>query len=662
MSIKAPPLSESRGSRPSKAGCAIDTLPAPPYNRRKFNLFKGNPVTDPKTFLDALQRPGNVAFATSQTELESLQQSLPGLRHTAEDGSEYWHAGEAPSAATTRIKRYPTGHRVFYTQEGKRFLMTDPQGHTLHEVEWQADTASGESRFRHVRMQLDCRQWVGIRPRAKKYTNRINISSMPGWERMTLDDLRKGASQAWRVPYSEVKYFYHDENFVEVGKGEYDVQLFKDGLYVLIEGGWEKTVFISYMFTVNWDRLDLIPVVELFQSTLPGTGGAAFEFIWGLYEDQSREEELPPLRYRGLPTYPSKEAFNIFNAFFEPKGPKSEDILNVFLNPDRSHEIEWTPRANPPWRYFHDQHNVSVTVQDGDLYKVSVVDDAVSVPYINTAKGSGPCQRYLEVMGGSVILHDGADTREIPLDAEWQVTVEDSQPKSPPAHPFGWRHFFSDGLPTIDPVKVLFTVPVYPDGDEEIHEPTLQPMAVDQILHYMEQHDDMPERLEKVQRVLVHTFDTVIAGCIDCTRDREYVVLFSDAEFAQKNAQELWNYAASRNQLENVRRVRFLKEETHVEKAYQEQYDLVYKWVPFFYHTDRDICEKILMSVVQVLAPGGLAFLVAPWPLKGLLDAYGLNVLNADRIVEMPFFQQHLKMCPENQANPDVTVFFVEKK
>lgn len=620
-------------------------------------------MTDPKTFLDVLEKPGNVAFPASLQEIESLKQSLSSLNHKTDNGADYWFTGDAPSAATTRIKQYPTGHRVFYTGQGRRFLMTDPEGHTLHEVEWEPHAETGEPRFKHVRMQLDCRQWAGIRPRAKKYSNRINISSMPGWERMTLDDLRKGAAQAWRVPYSEVKYFYHDENFVHAGKGEYDVQLYKDGLYVLIDGNWEKTLFISYMFTVNWDRLDLIPVVELFQSTLPGTGGAAFEFIWGLYEDQSREEDLPPLRYRGLPTYPSKEAFNIFNAFFEPKGPKSEDTLNVFMDPDRSHELEWTPRANPPWRYFSDEHKISLSVQNGLLYKVSVQDDPVALPYINTARGGrGPCQRTLEVIGDALVLHDGPERRDLPLDPAWNITKQASQPFTPPSHPFGWRHFFSDGMPAVDPLKVLFTVPIYPDGDAEIHEPTLQPMAVDQILHYMEQHDDMAERLEKVKRVLVHTFDTVIAGCIDCAQAREYVVLYSDAEFAQKNAQELWNYAAARNQLENVRQTRFLKEEDHVEAVYQETYDLIYKWIPFFYHTDRDTCEKILMSVVQALTPGGLAFLVGPWPLKGLLEAYGLHVLNADRIVEMPFFQQHLKMCPENQANPDATVFFVEKK
>ena len=128
------------------------------------------------------------------------------------------------------------------------------------------------------------------------------------------------------------------------------------------------------MFQVNWAKLDLIPVVELFQSTLPGTGGAVFEFIWGIYNDQSREEKLAPLRYRGLPTYPSKEAFNIFSAFFEPKGPEGKNIKTVFMDPQTSHEITWTPQKNPPVRYFSEEQKVAITAQDGYLYKVTVFD------------------------------------------------------------------------------------------------------------------------------------------------------------------------------------------------------------------------------------------------------------------------------------------------
>ncbi|NIU94921.1 MAG: hypothetical protein GWN57_00740, partial [Nitrospinaceae bacterium] len=59
---------------------------------------------------------------------------------------------------------------------------------------------------------------------------------------------------------------------IPLGDGKYDIRLTKDGLYGLADGTFDNPLFISFMFTVNWEKLDLIPVVELFQSTLPGSG------------------------------------------------------------------------------------------------------------------------------------------------------------------------------------------------------------------------------------------------------------------------------------------------------------------------------------------------------------------------------------------------------
>ena len=45
-----------------------------------------------------------------------------------------------------------------------------------------------------------------------------------------------------------------------------------------------------------------------------------------------------------------------------------------------------------------------------------------------------------------------------------------------------------------------------------------------------------------------------------------------------------------------------------------------------------------------------------------MFEHYGLTDRNFDPVVEMPFFNQHRKMCPENQVPPDLTVFLAEKK
>lgn len=608
-------------------------------------------MSEKNTLINALTRLGNIQFASNKDEVTALIGQFPNLGKSSINGNACWTIN-----GKVRVKVYLTGHLVFYTSEGKRFLFTDPEGHALHECEWDKD---GESKLSFARMQLDSRQWLGIKPGAKTFSTQLNI---PPGESVALDDLRRKAATAWNVPFSEVKYFYKDENFTNLGGGKFEIRLTKDSLYALPDASFDKPLFISFMFSLNWANLDLIPVVELFQSALPGSGGAVFEFIWGLFDDQSQIKQLPPLRYRGLPTYPSKEAFNIFSAFFIPSGPKGEDLLDVFMDTNRSHEITWLPRKDPPWRYFCEKHRICLTVQDHFLYKVVEMNDPVAIPYINCSRGAhASCQRHIQLRNNAILLLDGENKREIPLEGSWQINPQpDASALS--KYPFGWRKFFGDALPESDPVKAIFTVPLYPEGASMIEESSLQPMALDQIFYYMETCPDMPGKLEKVKRVLIHTFDTVISGCVDCTHEREYKVLFSDAEFARKNAQLLWDYAASRGQLDALKKVFFLKESAHVESTYQEKYDLIFKWIPFMYYHEREICEQILQSLVAALNPGGMLFLAGPAPIIGLLDHYGLSTLYHDPVIDMPFFQQHLKMCPENMAPSDLTIFLTEKR
>ena len=240
--------------------------------RSNITIFKGFSM-DKDRLIEALSREGNLCFPTNKHMTDILREPLTHLKSESRDGVTLWYEGDQPTPAGIRVKIYPTGHTVFYNTLGRRFLMTDPEGNPLHEAEWEVDEATQEIKLKQARCQLDCQQWVGIKPKAKKFSTHISIKGQPGWETMTLDQLRHGASQAWQVPHSEVEYFYKDENFVSTAEGEYDVNLYKDGLYALPGGTFETPVFISFMFTVQWEKLDLIPVVELFQSTLPGSGG-----------------------------------------------------------------------------------------------------------------------------------------------------------------------------------------------------------------------------------------------------------------------------------------------------------------------------------------------------------------------------------------------------
>ena len=218
------------------------------------------------------------------------------------------------SANELTCKRLETGHVVLYGPLGRRMLMTDPDGHPLHECEWEA-RADGTARLVSARFCLDWGQWVGLKPNGLVHAMQLDLTSRPEWQTLTRHDLRMMASRAMGVAIEEVGFFYADDDLMLDGTGHATIRQRKDAFYVLEDGAWDRARFMSCMSAMHWATIDYLPVVELFKSLLPGTGSAAFELIRGLYDDQNAHAPKP-LRYRGIPTYPSAAAFGLFSKFF----------------------------------------------------------------------------------------------------------------------------------------------------------------------------------------------------------------------------------------------------------------------------------------------------------------------------------------------------------
>ncbi|MCE9534982.1 MAG: hypothetical protein K8R65_01040 [Nitrospirae bacterium] len=283
-----------------------------------------------------------------------------------------------------RVVRHPTGHLVFFRPDGRRFLATDPEGHPLHECEWGTDAAGAEVLLR-ARIRLDWGQWVGLKPAGLVNETSLNLASKPGWQRLKADDLRAMAAQALRVPIEEVRFFYRDEDLVIGPTGRATIRQRKDAFYVLQDGDFERARFMSCMGAMNWASIDFLPVVELFKSLLPGTGSAVFELIRGLYDDQNEKRATPrPLRYRGIPTYPSEAAFGLFSSFFTPQAPGGRHPFTLFMNPERSNQVTWLPAGKPPTRYFDQRAEACLTFQDGLLRKVTVAADSSGLSYMSS--------------------------------------------------------------------------------------------------------------------------------------------------------------------------------------------------------------------------------------------------------------------------------------
>lgn len=582
-----------------------------------------------------LTRPGNVVFPSNLPLLKDL------------------------GAAGGRVARQHSGHLVFYGPRNRRILATDPDGNPLHECEW-GTTASGRTLLIRARIRLEWGQWVGLKPAGLINTTTLDLSKKPGWERLKADDLRQMAAQAMRVPLEAVTLFYSDEDLVIDSKGTATIRHKRDAFYVLDDGTFEQARFMACMGAMHWANIDFLPVVELFQSLLPGTGSAAFELIRGLYDDQN-EGTPAPLRYRGIPTYPSEAAFRLFSSFFTPQAPGGSNPLPVFMDVARSHEVTWLPAANPPVRFFDSSHNLCVTVKGRAVHKATKLDDPTGLPFLSPGPGSNPLERTVTVAKGMILLQDRDAKVELPVSPAWGSLQDSPVEKRPLAPSGGWTTFFGDRPPQVTPHEAFSAVLLYPEDDSEISEVASQSFVADHIQDSFEQDARLAAHLAKTTQVLIDNVDGAITTCISLDRPRNYTVLYTRPAYAQKQAQNLWSELARSQRFDLAKSISFLSTAS-AQEAYRRPYDLLYAWIPFSTFTDTHKLHGTVRMISAAIGQGGVAFIVGPVALKSAIHMQPqLQLLSAEPVESLPTFRMHQAILPKARLKAGLTVFQARK-
>ena len=586
--------------------------------------------------LSALTRPGNVVFPANLPFLEDL------------------------TAAGGRMARQRSGHLIFYGPNNRRFLATDPDGNPLHECEW-GKTASGRIRLVRARVRLEWGQWVGLEPEGMVNTTALDLSKKPGWQTLQADDLRKMAAQAMRVPFEEVKFFYGDEDLVIDSKGTVTIRQKKDAFYVLDVGLFEHARFMACMGAMHWAAIDFLPVVELFQSLLPGTGSAMFELIRGLYDDQTEGQPLP-LRYRGIPTYPSEAAYRLFSAFFTPQAPGGGDPFPLFMDVPRSHEVTWLPAPDPPLRYFDTAHSVCVTIKGRKIQKATKWDDPAGLPFVAPPAGApAPFDRSVTVTKDALLLQDREACSEVPMQPSWG-SLQESLPENQPLAPVGWPALFGQTPPEVTPQEAFSAVLLYPADDTEISELASQPFVADYLQDSFEQNPALTAALGRADRVLIDRFDAAVATCISLDRPRSCVVLYRRPAYAQKQAQLLWQTLARAQHLDWMSGISFLAAEAGQGVAYGKPADLLFIWIPFAIHADALKLHEAGRAISGALAPRGVAFVAGPSSFQSGLQVQQLRVMQAEPVETLPTFQMHRTILPKARLKAGLTLFLLAKE
>ena len=626
-------------------------------------------MIDTKLFMDILNSPKNFALEGNQESVNFLKDNVSNFIETKQEDVvgkiSIWRLPDSLFGKNACIKVFPMGHLAFYGTHGRRILGTDPDGTPIHECEWK-QTEDDKIKMTRARVQLDCMQWGGLISEDTDQVAELELPASPEGKEPTPDDLRKMAAEAWGVPLDDMRYFYPDKNFTRNESGHVLISNKKDGVYILADGTFNQSLFVSYMGPIPWERIDLLNVVELYQSTLTGTGGAAFDMIWGLCDDQRITDGLITLRYRGIPTFPIRQAYGLFCAYYRPEVKGSEDPYDVFMDTQRGYEIAWWLRPDPPWRFFDKEHRLCITVQGQKVQKVTAIDDSTAVPYYYfEMKGFAPCDRTVSVEGNTMKLRDGDQTIEIPLYSRCGAIQDTSQVDQLPSYPFGWRKFFNGNPPKIDPVSAWTTSLRFTDDESIVAEDSTQLFVLDQAYDYINQVPDMAIKMAETRNVLIHNFDPVCAGFINPDNlPRKYTILYNRPVWAQKNAQTIWDQAAREGQFEAVKDVEFLPEETNQSSAYEQKYELVYRWIPFDLYNDVSACEAIVKEVAHTILPGNLAFMVGPPDLATLFLSQKFNIIcsgGANDMQGMPGMLEHLRVHPKTRVNPKITVVLGEK-
>jgi len=565
------------------------------------------------------------------------------------------------SASAASFRRLPTGHFVAYGSHGGRILATDPEGFPLHECEW--ESVDGRLRLLRTRVHLDWGAWVGLIPGGLVNTMTLDLSRKPGWQRLRADDLRGMAAQAMHVPLDEVRFFYSDRDMTIDAKGSATIRHRKDAIYTLPDGTFETKQFMACMGAMHWEDIDFLPVVELFLSLLPGTGSALFELIRGLYDDQNRGQSIPkPLRYRGIPTYPSEAAYRLFSNFFSPRLTGSGDPFAVFMDAPRSHLVTWAPVPHPPRRHVDVVQKLCVTIQGERILKATCWDDPAGLSYQPVdQRGVAPCGRGLTIRQGQLLLADGEATHAIPLPDTWG-RVDEPSASAAPSSSADWRSVFDGPPPHVDPEAAFGAVLLYPDDEREIGELATQPFVADYLQDLLEQDRLLAAKVARAEQVLISRLDAAITTCLASDRSRTYTVLYDHAAFAQRQAQMWWNVLARAHRLEWLSQVRMRPCVTGEDDRAHEGYDLAYEWTPFSFFDRPEAIHRRVQQLAGQLSPGAVAFIVGPPVVAESCRAAGLQLQAMTPVASLPTFRMHQSVLPRAQLKPGIMLYQIVRR
>ena len=185
-------------------------------------------------------------------------------------------------------------------------------------------------------------------------------------------------------------------------------------------------------------------------------------------------------------------------------------------------------------------------------------------------------------------------------------------------------------------------------------------MAIEQILEYLEPLLPAGTLSSPFGSVLIDQWETVSAECFEATRAASAIVLYDRPEFAQRQAQRLWDKTAASGNLTIITTIRFLPAARRPQ-AYDTVYDLILRWIPFAQYEQSPATDHALEEIAKALRNGGIAIVAGPARLEQSAMRAGMSPDARIPLSQTAGVGMLRAILPKLRVHPDAMLFLLRK-
>jgi hypothetical protein len=194
-----------------------------------------------------------------------------------------------------------------------------------------------------------------------------------------------------------------------------------------------------------------------------------------------------------------------------------------------------------------------------------------------------------------------------------------------------------------------------------IGEQESQPFVFDFLDDFFEERPNLFRLRSSAKRVLLSHCEAGMGSCLHFKQPQSHTIWYTWQEFAQKNAQSIWNRLFRMDRLSCLPNFHLIPFELQMLEVVQERYDWIYLWIPFSDYANSTMIDRWGKFLKTHLSGGSIGCVAGPPVLKRNFQGQDLQIVHAAAGDSLPTFRIHQTILPDGWLNPELTVWIVQK-